>query len=205
MIQQGVSLLPILVLESALFSAFQISAASIASSDGLLPWWIQNMNFGMATSSMLFNTLLGFLFLTLAYGLCLLSSLVLDGLISTVASVIRLMGTQPDFPSTELAKRDVIHRPRSTLLSLTLLALVIWLAVPIQFVFLVLFPIQFYSAVISQISAQQYREEDGRTSRANQQKVLLTVYFWLLPFNAPALLIWTRDLTRGYFGVLGGA
>lgn len=161
------------------------------------------MNFGISTSSLLFNSTLAFFFLTSAYGICLFASLLLDGLIGSFATIVRHTGISAGFRSIEPVKSDILRRPRTTLISTALLALMIWLAVPIQFVFLVLFLIQLYSAVMAQISAQE-KEENWRTNRVNQQKLLLNVYFWLLPFNAPALLIWTRNLTRGYFGALGG-
>lgn len=204
-VQYAPFLIPLLVSFSVLLSGLQRLAAirSSPSSHGLLPSYLQNLTFGIASSPLLASAFLGLVFLSSAYGLCLLVCVVLDMLIRFFAGFIRITGANVGFRTIDNARDDVIRRPRSTFISFFLLALAVWLAVPVQFVFLVLFLIQFYCAVHSQVAAQS-KGEGGDVSRANQQLLLLNLFFWLLPSNAPALLIWSRNLVRGYYGVLGG-
>jgi glycosylphosphatidylinositol deacylase len=202
-VQYAPYLAPLLVLASALLSTFQRVAALLSSSERQHSPYLQNSTFGLATSSLITNIILGILFLTASYGLCLLVSVLLNFFVSVIASLLRLAGAKAGFRSVEHSSDGSTSRLRSTIISFAVLAAIIWLAVPIQFVFLVLFLVQLYCAIEAHLAAVNKKEGDD-TSRANQQALLLNLYFWLLPSNAPALLIWSRNLLRGYFGVLGG-
>jgi hypothetical protein len=175
--------------------------------DGLLPSNLQNLSFGIATSPYIFSVMLAVVFLLSSYGLTLFTSILLDGVTALFARILRLFRLQhASFEQKDPQIDDVIHRPRSTLISLAVLTVVVTFVVPIQFVFLVLFLLQFLSAIRSNITLQVAEKVEPRNmSRLNQQKLLLNLYFWLLPLNAPALLIWTRNLVHGWYGALGGS
>ncbi|UZJ57245.1 hypothetical protein CBS101457_006565 [Exobasidium rhododendri] len=196
--------LVILIVGSASISAFQTLATMSRAPAFLLPPSLQNLSFGIAASPFLASVALAIVFLTASNGLALLVSLLLDGVIAALGALVRLTGRRSGYDQRFIEKDDILHRPRSTIVSFTILALSVYLLVPVQFVFLALFLLQILSTI--RAYAAVHDASDGREiSRLHQQKWLLNLYFWLLPLNAPALLIWTRNLTHGWYGTLGGS
>lgn len=198
--------LPLLLAVTVLLSVIQSLALQLRAPAGGMPSsLVQDLLFGLAGSSVLFSATLALAFLTASYGLALLVALSLDGLIAFVSFLVRQTGIKAkslaEYPHHS---NDVANRPRSTLAAFTLLAVAITLVVPIQFVFLVLFLLQLFTTVCSSLTAHS-KGEGWQRSRLNQQILLLNLYFWLLPLSAPVLIIWSRNLTRGWYGSLGGS
>ena len=192
-----------MMIVSLLFSVLQALSAQFSPIDGALSPLLQDLSFGVADSPLLLSTALALLFVTSSYGLTLLVSLSLDGLIAVISRLIRLIKLDAGFPAQEMDSDGILRHPRSTFVSLALLALAVSLVIPIQFVFLVIFLLQLLATVRSSITVNASEGRQG--SRLNQQKLLVNLYFWLLPMNAPVLLIWTRNLSRGWYGAMGGS
>lgn len=203
LVQRSTLLLPLLLTTSISLLMIQKSALQSYSSEGL-PASLNNLSLGIPTSSLSFTLLLDVLFMTASYGIAILVSFAVDLMFRIIATLCKFMPQSRE----KVQNKDPFapfRRPRATIISAILFSLLVWLAIPIQFVYLVLFLIQILSTTQSVCKSSQYHLEAHNQDHANQQKLLFNIFIRLLPFNAPALLIWTRNLLRGYFGLLSGS
>jgi len=161
-----------------------------------------NLNFGIPASPILHSIFLAILFIPTAYGVVVLIAAFLNVLVKSLSflgkRILRSEQTTSQGPATrkDLAKGVVLF---------LIFALAIFFFLPIQFVFLVLFLIQLINTVKVSVadSRSDERRKEHSTAMANQQVLFLNIFFWLLPLNAPVLLIWTRNLWNGWYGTLG--
>lgn len=163
---------------------------------------ITNLTYGIPASPILHSVLLAIFFIPTSYGVVALMA----ALLNVIVKALSIMGkkiliseqntSKGPMTKADFAKGAVVF---------SLLGLAVYFFLPIQFVFLVLFVVQLINTVKATVIDihSDGRSKEHSAAIVNQQVLLLNIFFWLLPLNAPVLLIWTRNLWNGWYGTLG--
>lgn len=198
------TLLPLMGICSFASSLVQRTLYLTKADSSTLSSSILDLSFGIPASPWNIHAILGGMLIFSGYGLALVVSCFLD-LLVWLNSIV--LGKLP-FRRYRLieAERSPHMDIKLPLAGLCALGLLIYLLVPIQFINLVLFLVHLTVCSLDQTRAFPIGKEQNATTQSllNQQLLILNMQFWLLPLNTPALLVWTRNLLKGWFGTLGG-
>lgn len=181
------------------------------TSEGALPDNISALTFGTPISPLWSEVLLTVVFLIMACGLALVASLAIDAVVLSCATILERTGYRSANPAqfASNSKPQTPKIPKGMLAGFAVLTVLIYTMIPVQFINLALFVVQLSSAILSEQQAKvaQPSKQDSNHSRdrANQHRLILNFFFWLLPLNAPALIIWSRNLLNGWYETLGGS
>ncbi|RCH88774.1 GPI inositol deacylase, partial [Rhizopus stolonifer] len=142
--------------------------------------------------------------LTLSMGIVSLLWLMVEGMVRFAAHVSTFLlkqhglGIWPIYRTQETRQQQIQRRAITTLVLFLLVATFI----PYQFVFVVAFLVQIATCVRSLVRSKPYytnRVELKRSNRYNYMLSLLLLFFTLLPFNLPILLVWIRNISVHWF------
>jgi pimeloyl-ACP methyl ester carboxylesterase len=196
LISNSKALIPAIIAISWMGSAVQRIAYLIYGQSAYMP--LINLTFGTPTLPFIYSALLAILFTLSSYGVAIAVTAGLEGSVVLFAILLRKMGKKSAFTTNESGSR--FSSVAAILLALAICIAVI-VAIPVQFVYLATFMVQWLSCV--RFELLEGRDQQPWMSASKQARLLLHLMVWILPLNAPILLIWSRNLLQGWYGTLG--